>query len=351
MTGILGRRRLIEAGTALGIGLLAIGSALLLIALAGGNPIDAASAFAKGAFGSRTAIAGTLSKMVPLVMVALGWIVIYRAGRFHVGFPGQLLIGGMAASIVGLELDLLPTGLHLLVAFCAGAIGGGAFAGIVAWLWARRNVNELLATLLLNLVAIQIVSWLVRGPYQEPRGDMPQTAALPDSALWPTLLSNTVLKWDLILVPIAVGLIAFMLTRTTFGTRIRFVGTNEHVARFAGISTLRVGVKAIVLSGILAGIAGTSLVLAGEARGTADDFGGTYGFQGIAVALLAYNRPIGVIPAALLFAALRQGGGVMEASVGVSSSLISVTEGIIIVFVLVAISLLGRARQRSGGAA
>lgn len=344
------RRRLTEAGMAFGVGLLAIVTALLLIALAGGNPSDAATAFIKGAFGSRTAVAGTLSKMVPLVMVALGWIVVYRAGRFHVGFPGQLLIGGMAATIVGLEADFLPTGIHLLVSFCAGALAGGAFAGIVAWLWARRNVNELLATLLLNLVAIQIVSYLVRGPFQEPRGDMPQTAPIPDSSLWPTLLSNTVLKWDLILVPIAVALIAFLLSRTTFGTRIRFVGTNEHAARFAGISTLRVGVNAIVLSGMLAGVAGVSLVLAGEARGTAADFGGSYGFQGIAVALLAYNRPMGVIPAALLFAALRQGGGVMEASVGVSSSLISVTEGIIIVFVLVAIALLARSRQ-SGGVA
>lgn len=336
----------LELAISLGVAIAAIAVALMLIASAGGDPAEAADAFINGAFGSKSAITGTLSKMVPLVLVALGWIVIYRAGRFHVGFPGQILIGGMAATIVGLKLGGLPLAVHLPLTVLAAIAGGAAYALIVAWLWARRNVNELLSTLLLNLIAIQVVSYLVRGPFQEAGGDLAQTDPLPDSALWPTLLPNTVLHWDVLLIPIAVVAVAFLLARTVFGFQVRLIGTNEAAARAAGISTARVGSRAIVLSGAAAGLAGGSLVLAGEALGTTDDFGSDYGFQGIAVALLASNSPLGVVPAALLFAALRQGGGVMEATVGVSSALIGITQGIVIVFVLIAVGLLVVTRRR-----
>lgn len=339
----------LEVGVSLAVAGAAIAVALLLIASAGSDPGEAASAFVDGAFGSKAAITGTLSKMVPLVLVALGWIVIYRAGRFHVGFPGQILIGGMTATIVGLELGGLPLAIHLPLAVAAAVAGGAAYAWIVAWLWAKRNVNELLSTLLLNLIAIQIVSYLVRGPFQEDGGNLAQTDRLPDSALWPILVDQTVLHWDVILIPVAVIAIWLLLSRTVFGSRVRLIGTNEQAARHAGVSTTRVGSHAIVLSGALAGLAGGSLVLAGEALGTTDDFGSDYGFQGIAVALLAYNSPLGVIPAAALFAALRQGGGVVEATVGVSSALVGITQGIVIVFVLIAVGLLV-ARRRRGDA-
>lgn len=343
------RRGGVELAVSVGVAAAAVVVALLLIASAGGDPYEAATAFVDGAFGGKTAITGTLSKMVPLVLVALGWIVIYRAGRFHVGFPGQILIGGMAATIVGLAFDGLPRVVHLPLAIGAAIVAGGGYAWLVAWLWARRNVNELLSTLLLNLVAIQVVSYLVRGPFQESGGDLAQTDPLPESALWPSLVPNTVLHWDVVLIPLGVVAIWWLLSRTLFGFQVRFVGTNEDAARQAGISIERVGSRAIILSGVLAGLAGASLVLAGEAPGTADDFGSDYGFQGIAVALLAYNSPIGVIPAALMFAALRQGGGVMEATVGVSSALIGVTQGIVIIFVLVGVGLLIRRRRRTGG--
>lgn len=337
----------VELAVAIAVAASAIAVAMILIVAAGGDAAQAGSTFLEGAFGNRAAITGTLSKMVPLVLVALAWIVIYRAGRFHVGFPGQILIGGMAATIVGLELEGLPGLIHLPLAVAAAAIAGGAFAWIVAWLWTHRNVNELLSTLLLNLIAIQIVSLLVRGPFQEDGGDLPQTDELPESALWPQLLDRTVLHWDVLLIPAMVIAIAFLLAKTVFGSQVRLVGTNEEAARFSGTSVARIGSRAIILSGVLAGLAGSSLVLAGEAPGTTTDFGSDYGFQGIAVALLAYNSPLGVIPAALMFAALRQGGGVMEANVGVSSSVIGLTQGVVIVFVLVAISVLVTRRRRS----
>ncbi|MDX6588656.1 MAG: ral nucleoside transport system permease protein, partial [Solirubrobacterales bacterium] len=329
------------------VAVAALGMGMLFITASGASLSDATEAFVEGGFGTRSNFANTLSKTIPLVFVALGWIVVFRAGRFHVGFPGQILIGGLFVSVVALELSL-PAGLHLPLAVLAGALGGAAWAGITAWLWAKRGVNEILSTLLLNLIAIQVISWIVRGPLQQPDSPLPISAPLADSARWPDLLTETTLKLDFLLIPLAVVGVAFLLARTTLGFRIRLVGTNPQAARFAGLSPTRTGVSAILISGALAGLAGSSLLIGGGTRNMTDQFDAGYGFQGIAVALLARNSPWGVLPAALLFATLRQGGGVMEATAAVSSAVVDLTQGIVILLVLAATSLLHFARRDSG---
>jgi ABC-type uncharacterized transport system permease subunit len=341
------RTRLGQAGIELtlsvAVAVFALAIGFLFIAASGASFSDATEAFVEGGFGTKANFANTLSKTVPLVFVALGWIVVFRAGRFHVGFPGQILIGGMLVAIVGLKVSL-PTGLHVALAVAAGALGGAAYAAITAWLWAKRGVNEILSTLLLNLVAIQVISWVVRGPLQQSGSPLPVSEPLADTASWPDLLADTTLKLDFLLVPVAVVGVAFLLAKTTLGFRIRLVGTNPRAARFAGVSPTRTGVIAILISGALAGVAGSSLLLGAGARNLTDGFDAGYGFQGIAVALLARNSPWGVFPAALLFATLRQAGGVMEATAGVSSAVVDLTQGIVILLVLAATSLLHFAR-------
>jgi simple sugar transport system permease protein len=332
------------------VAIVALLVAMIVILASGVSFGDGASAFVNGAFGTRLNVAGTLSKMVPLTLVALGWIVVFRAGRFHVGFPGQILIGGMFVSIIALKLDL-PMFLHLPLAVLAGAVGGALYAGIAAWLWARRGVNEILSTLLLNLVAVQILAWWVRHPFHNDATPLPLTKPLPDSSRWPFVLYNTDLRWDIILVPICAIAIAYLLARTVFGFRIRLVGAGERVTRYAGASPEAIGTRAILLSGALAGLAGSSLVVASSTAAMGEDFGSAYGFTGIAVALLARNNPIAAIPAALLFAALEQGGGVMEGTVGISSSLVDFIQGVMIILVLAATTLLYVARRRRGGRA
>lgn len=349
MSGRIADRALrgtLELSLSVAVAVAALAIGMIFIAASGASPADAAEAFFEGALGSDRSVAGTLSKMVPLVLVALGWIVVYRAARYHVGFQGQILIGGLFVSLAALKLSL-PAVLHVPVAIAAGIVGGMLWAAITAWLWARRGVNEILSTLLLNLIAIQVISWLVRGPLQQPDTPLPQTSPLADSARWPDLIANTSLKWDVLLIPFVVLGIGFLLSRTGFGMRVRLVGENPRASRFSGISPERTGVGAILVSGALAGIAGSSLLLAGGTPGMTDEFDGGYGFQGIAVALLARNSPWGVIPAAFLFASLRQAGGVMEATVGLSSSVVDVTEGIVIVLVLAATSVLYLRRGRS----
>jgi ABC-type uncharacterized transport system permease subunit len=343
------RARAIQGGIEFALSVLVAVAALLValvfVVASGVSMTRGAEALVDGAFGSDLNLAGTFNKMVPLTLVALGWILVYRAGRFHVGFPGQILIGSMLVSVVALKVSL-PGVLHLPVALLAGMVGGALYAAIAAWLWAKRGVNEILSTLLLNLVAIQVLAWWVREPFHDPATPLPLTRPFPESVRWPVLLDGTQLHWDVVLIPIAVAIIAFLLARTTFGFRIRLVGAGASVARHAGASPERVGAGAIIMSGALAGLAGSSLILAGLTPAMGENVGFGFGFTGIAVALLARNSAVGVIPAALLFAALIQGGGVMEGTVGLSSSLVEFVQGMMIILVLAATTVLYQVRRR-----
>jgi simple sugar transport system permease protein len=251
----------------------------------------------------------------------------------------------MFVSIVALKVAL-PSPIHLPLAILAGMVGGALYAVPAAWLWARRGVNEILSTLLLNLVAIQAVMWWVRKPFHDPTTPIEITPPLHTTALWPSLLTNTQLHYDILLIPFAIAAVAFLISKTTFGFGVRLVGANDEVARHAGLNPHVVGSQAIILSGALAGLAGSSLVLASQTPVMGYDFAGTFGFTGIAVALLARNSPLGVLPAAFLFASLQQGGTVMNATVGISSSLSAFLQGLMIVLVLGATTLLYIVRER-----
>ncbi|RLV57369.1 ABC transporter permease [Aeromicrobium phragmitis] len=334
-----------ELALSLAVVVCALGIAMIFVVVSGVPPAAGAGAFIDGAFGSQLNLAGTLSKMVPLTLVALAWIIAERAGRFHVGFPGQILVGGLFVSVVALKISG-PSFVHLPLALLVGAAGGAVYAALAALLWAKRGVNEILSTLLLNLIALQLLAWWVRYPFHDPATPLALTPAFPESVRWPSLLRDTTLHWDVVLIPLAVVAVAYTLNRTVFGFRAKIVGSNLRFAEHAGISPQRVGTAALVLSGALAGIAGTSLVLAGNVPAMSEDFGSAYGFTGIAVALLARNSPIAVVPSALLFAALQQGAGVMEGTVGLSSSLSGLIQGLMIIFVLASTTVLHMWRRR-----
>jgi simple sugar transport system permease protein len=326
------------------IAVIAIAIAMLIVAISGKSPSQALQALWDGAFGSTAQIASTVNAMVPLVLVALGWIFAFRGKRVNVGLEGQMLIGGAVSAAIALKLTGLPIVVHLSLAVAGGLVGGALYAGIAAWMWARRDVNEIVSTLMLNLIAVQVISWLVRAPLQIPGADLSQTAPFPDSSRWPQIIANTALNWD-VLVPIAALLAtAFVLARTTFGFRLRLTGANEEAARHAGVQVRRVGVMALLISGALAGLAGSSVLIGGQTGTMTDGFAASIGFEGIAVALLARNSPVGVLPAALLFAVLQQGGGLMEARLGIPSNLVLITQGIVIVLVAGGAFLLRRRR-------
>jgi ABC-type uncharacterized transport system permease subunit len=333
--------------------LLAVVLALLLsmaiIAAFGGPPLSAIRNLWIGAFGSSQQIGGTLSYLAPLVVVAVGWILVTSVGRISVGFDGQILVGGIMATTVGVSFAGLPTYLHLPLGILAAIVGGAIWAGIAAWLWAARRVNEIIATLLLNFIAAKIVGWLVRGPLQESTGSYPQSSPLWPTARWPALLPNTPLAGDIFFALLLVAIAPLVLRGTGFGYRLRLTGANDEAARHAGIDTKRITVTALVISGALAGLAGSSLILAGQTGVMTDGFNQNLGFYGIVVALLARNSPVGALPAALLVGALLQGGPYMQAQVGISSALVSLIQGLVVVFVAGSV-FLNRRRGTSGGA-
>jgi ABC-type uncharacterized transport system permease subunit len=307
--------------------------ALILVSLTGNSAADAGQAFFDGAFGGTDAIAGTASVMIPLILVGLGWIVASSARQLNLGLEGQILAGGIGASIAGANIHGVPQLVHLPIAVLAGAAFGAAWAAIPAALHAARQVNVLLSSFLLNFVALLLVAWLIRGPLQNEAGvALLESTPVELSAAWPRI-GTTALTWGVLLVPLAIGLIVFVQRYTTSGYRLRLISANDQAARHAGVATERIGAAALVASGALAGIGGSSIILDSPTGSMTDGFSAGYGYIGIAVALLARGSAVGTVAAALLFAALEQGGGLMEVRIGVSSALVDVTQGIVVVLV------------------
>ncbi|MGW3951065.1 ABC transporter permease [Streptomyces sp. NPDC004752] len=324
---------------------VALVASMAIVAAADKSPVDAIDAMIDASFGSQTQFGAMLAKSVPLTLASLGWVLAFSVRRVNVGLEGQILAGGAFAAVIGLKVTGLPAVMHLALLVVGGVVGGAVWAGIAAWLWAKRQVNEIISTLLLNFVMIQIISWLVTGPLEEPSHTLGQTAPIANSARWP-IIESLNLRWDIILVPLATIVVAWVLSSTRVGYRLRLTGANKDFASYSGISTTKVAALAMVASGGLAGLAGSSLISSSPAGNMADNFSANYGFEGIVVALLARNSPMGCVPAALLFAFLKQGGGLMEARVGVPTGLVMVTQGLVIVLVAGSTFLLQKSQAR-----
>lgn len=341
-------RRLRERSLALGVSVASVvlvaALAAILVSASGVSPSSAASTFWQGSFGTVSNLGQTLTRAVPLTLVALAWIVSFRAGRIQVGYPGQILIGGAASTVVALHLGGLPNAIHLPLALAAGAVGGALWAAVAALLWVRRGVQEIVSTLLLNLIAAQVVAWLLRGPLQQHGGGQPQSDPFTASSLWPRVpgVEGLTLSWSVVLIPLLVTAVVLVMRHTSVGFRLRLVGANPTAARWAGYAPERIGVGAMVVAGLLAGLAGATILLAGDSPAMAEGFGAQYGFDGIAVALLARNSPVGAVLGAIFFSALEVGSSSVEAVMNVPSTVASVLQGLIIILVLITTTVLRR---------
>ncbi len=324
------RQGLLGLLTSLAVIAVALIIGLIIVVAAGYSASAMISAVWNGAFVGSQSIDGTLETMIPLVLSGLAWIVAFRAGRINVGIEGQIIAGGIAATVVGLYVHA-PIAIHLPLTVLAAIAGGALYAAVAAALWAWRGVNEIISTFMLNLIIALFLTYLVTGPLQEPTHQQPLSAQLSPSALWPSFLGQAGLSWDIVLIPIGVVLLTWILRRTTVGFRLRITGANPEAARHVGVAITKVGALSLVASGAFAGLAASSMVLGSQGGALQDGFSSNFGFDGIAVALLARNSPIGCIPAALLFAALNEGGGLAETTVGVNTSLINVTFGIVVI--------------------
>lgn len=325
----------------------AIATAALAIALLGFPPGEALQALALGAFGDAAAWTATLLKTAPLVLTGLAVTLAFRCGAWNIGAEGQLLAGALGATFFATRVAPGGAAIWLLPAtLLAGALAGALLAGLAAWLRTRRNVSEVIATILLNFVAIQLVAWAVQGPLQESSGAYPQSDALPAGARLPALgRVHAGVGLALLLAPLA----AYGLFRTPLGFRLRAVGLSPLAARFAGIDPARHLAISLWMGGALAGLAG-----AGEVCGVTgrlyEGLSPGYGYTAIAVALLARLHPLAVLPAALLFGGLEAGAGAMQRTAGVPSVVTQVVQGLV-VLLSIGVASGGLLRGRAAGAA
>jgi general nucleoside transport system permease protein len=304
-----------------------------------GAGIDAGAvleAFWRGSLGTSSAfLSGTLVRAIPLAILGVALSVAFRAGVFNIGGEGQLALGAIAAAIVALNTPELGPGSPVL-ALLAAIVAGGSWAAIAAFLRARFDVLEVISTIMLNFVALNLVSYLVRGPLQEPTGVYPQTESLSGASVLPRLWPQTRLHAGL-LIAVAVSLVAaWFIARTAAGFRLRAVGASPSAARTTGrVSVKRVRFAALVASGALAGLAG-GIEITGVSFALYENLSPGYGFSAIAVALLARLHPIGVLPSALLFATLETGALGMQRDAGVPSVVALAIEALVVLAVVAA---------------
>lgn len=329
--------------------LLAFGVGIFLLLALGANPFDAYYALINGALGNVSGITQALTKATPLLLVGVGICIAFRGGVINIGGEGQIIVGATAATALSLALTTWPGWLLLPLTLATGALAGALWGGIAGLLKAWLNVNEILSTVMLNQIALQLMNYLLRGPLLDPKQieagtNIPQSAALPEQVWLTRLVPRTLFHSGAILAVVLAILVYFLLWRTTIGYRIRAVGLNPAAARYAGISVARYLTLALVLSGAFAGLAGAVEVMGVHHR-MLEGLSGGYGFSGIVAALFGKLHPLGTIPASFLFGALLVGADKMQRSVQVPNSLVVVLNGLVVLFV-VASDLYARRRAR-----
>jgi simple sugar transport system permease protein len=279
-----------------------------------------------------------LVRAVPLILVALGIAISFRSGILNIGAEGQIQLGILGASAVALALPDLPHAVLLPLCLASGAAAGALWGGIAGVLRARLNVNEILSTVMLNYIAAQLYTFLLRGPMIDPAELMtgsgtPQSMRLPKAAWLDRLAPGTRLHSGLVLALVLAVLVWLLLWRTTHGYRMRAAGAGSKAARYAGIHVERSLVVAMLFAGGFAGTAG-AVEVAGVHHRAIEAISSGYGFAGIVVALFGGLHPAGIVPAAVFFGLLLVGADMTQRSAGVPANMILVLQGVIILAIV-----------------
>ncbi|MFW6070092.1 MAG: ABC transporter permease [bacterium] len=321
--------RLIEAVITLGLALL-VGA--VVMELTGQDSLEAYRTLFTSAFGSRTAVANTLLAATPLVFTGLGAAIAFRAGVFNVGVEGSLYLGAFVAAWAGFTFVSLHPVLIIGLAFLLALLVGGLWGYVPGVLKARLGVDEIVTTIMLNYVAILFTSYLVNYPFRVPGVANAMSEPVVPGVELARLAPPSQLNLSFVLAVLVTVAIFFIFRYTTLGYELRMVGDNFIFARWGGMPVAGVVEKVMFISGALGGLAGAGQALGVHYRFVAN-FSPGFGFDGITVALLAANHPLGTFFAALLFGALRSGSATMELFTDVPRDLIQVLEATIIFFV------------------
>ena len=333
---------------------LLIGAVMLLLLKV--NPLTAYAALINGALGSTYSITQSLVKATPLLLVGLGICIAFRASVLNIGGEGQIIVGALMATWFSLQFRAWPGWLLVPATVTMSFVAGAAWGFVPGILKARLSVNEILSTIMMNAIALQLMNLLLRGPLMDPGGVkagtfLAQSERLPEQVWLPRLVPQTMLHAGAIIAVVLAVAVYIFLWRTTIGYRIRAVGLNPHAARYAGINVPFYQALSLTLAGGFAGLAGAVEVIGVHHR-LLEGITSGYGFTGIVAALFGGLHPLGAIPASYLFGSLLVGADKMQRAVQVPSALVDTIMGLVVLFV-VGSALLSRrwAAQRLAAAA
>ncbi len=315
---------------------VSLGAVVLLLLRA--NPLEAYAAMFGGALGTSAGLIQSAVKATPLLLVALGIIIAFRANVINIGAEGQIIAGALMATWFALTFRAWPGWLLVSATLLAGFVAGAAWGFVPGLLKARLGVNEILSTVMMNAVALQLMNVLLSGPLIDPAEVLAgtfiaQSERLPQHAWLARLVPQTLLHAGAIVAVVLAIAVYFFLWRTTVGYRIRAVGQSPEAARYAGIPVPFYQMLSLTLAGGFAGLAGVVEVLGVHHR-LLEGITSGYGFSGIVAALFGKLHPLGAIPASFLFGSLLVGADKMQRAVQVPSSLVGTLLGLIVLFVV-----------------
>lgn len=298
----------------------------------GRNPIVGYTALIKGAFGSKYNIATTLAKTVPLILTGLATSISFRSGISNIGGEGQLYLGAFGAAFVGITCVNLPGIVGIPLALVFSAIVGGLYALLPAILKVRYNIDEVIVTIMLNTVAVLLTGYLVNYPFASDVGKLGATEIIAEGYQLSKLVRLSTLNTSIFYVIGITIVMYYLLERTSIGYEIKMIGQNSNFSRYGGINVKRRMIFAMIVSGALCGIAGAFEVLGVHYRFLQNISPG-YAWDGMLIALIVKNNPIGVVLMSIFFGALKTGSISMENATGIPSELVSVIQSIIILFI------------------
>jgi ABC-type uncharacterized transport system permease subunit len=311
----------------------------IIIASVRGNPFLAYYGLIQGSFGSTRALSETAVWATPYIFAGLAVALAFKGGLFNIGAEGQLAIGAVVSALIGYALPQwlggdIPAIIHLPLAVLFGMAGGAFWAAIVGFLKAYTGGHEVINTIMMNYIALNTISFLLNGPMKDrsPNNVIARTPLIADSARMPEIFEGLRVHWGFVLALIVAFAVWWMLNKSTLGFEIRTVGLNPDAAKYAGINVKRTIILTMALSGMLAGLAGTVEVTGLNYRHELG-FSIGYGFDAIAIALLGRSHPLGVVLAAILFAAMRNGATRMQFLTQMPVDLISMLQALILLFV------------------
>ena len=324
----------------------------IVLSIAGFNPIEAYGVMIKGVFGKPKYISWTIIRSTPLILTGVSVAFAFRTGLFNIGAEGQFIIGSLVATLVGYFIKLPPV-IHPIVAILAGCLAGALWAGFAGLLKSKFGINEVITTIMLNWIALYFSNFMVftegfKRPNKDASHKILESASINILGKWKTseagkafLKGNDFLRgflnppvnYGFIIAILVAILMWYILKHTTLGYQLRAVGLNKDAAEYGGINVKKNIVISMMIAGALSGLAGAVQVL-GVSKETAvlATMEG-YGFDGIAVSLIAGNSPLGCIPAALLFGGLKYGGSKLQPTIGAPFEVINIIIGIIVFFI------------------